>query len=78
MRFFRQERILTQMCGNNFMILKTAPPLVANPAQIRRFADAAEQVVSDLHNSTAFWSDSMALLVARSTSDRTTAPDHGQ
>ena len=61
MRFFRQENILTQMCSNNFMILKTAPPLVANPGQIRRFVDAAEQVVSDLHNSTAFWSDSLAL-----------------
>lgn len=61
MRFFRQEKILTQMCGNNFMVLKTAPPLVADSTQIRHFVDAAEQVVSDLHNSTAFWSDSLAL-----------------
>ena len=61
MRFFRQEKILTQMCGNNFMVLKTAPPLVADATQIHHFVDAAQQVVSDLHNSTAFWSESLSL-----------------
>jgi ornithine--oxo-acid transaminase len=61
MRFFRQQKILTQMCGNNFMVLKTSPPLVADSGQIQHFVDAAEQVVSDLHSSTAFWTDSLAL-----------------
>jgi ornithine--oxo-acid transaminase len=61
MRFFRQQKILTQMCGNNFMVLKTAPPLVASSTQIHHFVNAAEQVVSELHNSTAFWSESLAL-----------------
>jgi ornithine--oxo-acid transaminase len=61
MRSFRQEKILTQMCGNNFMVLKTAPPLVADSAQVHRFVEAAEQVVSDMHNSSAFWSDSLTL-----------------
>jgi len=61
MRLFRQEHILTQMCGNNFMVLKTAPPLVANEATLRTFADAAERVVCDMHTSVAFWSESLAL-----------------
>ena len=61
MRLFRQEKILTQMCGNNFMVLKTAPPLVANEETIETFVAAAERVVSDMHNSGAFWSESLAL-----------------
>jgi ornithine--oxo-acid transaminase len=61
MRFFRQEKILTQTCGNNFMVLKTAPPLVANEQQIHTFVKAAENVVSDMHNSIAFWSESLGL-----------------
>ena len=49
------------MCGNNFMVLKTAPPLVANEETIETFVAAAERVVSDMHNSGAFWSESLAL-----------------
>jgi ornithine--oxo-acid transaminase len=26
MRMFRKKSILTQICGNNFMVLKAAPP----------------------------------------------------
>ncbi len=62
MRLFRQEKILTQMCGNNFMVLKTAPPLVADSGQIHSFVSAAERVVSDMHNSTAFWTESLGLV----------------
>ena len=58
---FRKENMLTQMCGNNFMVLKTAPPLVASEEQIRLFVDATERVVSDMHDSGAFWSESLAL-----------------
>ena len=61
MRLFRKEKILTQMCGNSFMVLKTAPPLVADEGQIEYFVNAAERVVSDMHNSGAFWSESLAL-----------------
>jgi hypothetical protein len=28
MRMFREKGILTQICGNNFMVLKAAPPLM--------------------------------------------------
>jgi acetylornithine/succinyldiaminopimelate/putrescine aminotransferase len=61
MRLFRSEKILTQMCGNSFMVLKTAPPLVASEEQIRVFVGAAERVVSDMHNSGAFWTESLSL-----------------
>jgi ornithine--oxo-acid transaminase len=61
MRIFRQEKILTQMCGNDFMVLKNAPPLVANEAIIQSFVEAAGRVVADMHNSGAFWSESLAL-----------------
>jgi ornithine--oxo-acid transaminase len=61
MRMFRQQKILTQMCGNNFMVLKTAPPLVANEATLQTFVNAAERVVAEMHTSTAFWSESLAL-----------------
>jgi len=28
MRMFREKRMLMQICGNNFMVLKAAPPLI--------------------------------------------------
>lgn len=63
MRLFREQKILTQMCGNNFMVLKTAPPLVADETTLNTFVDAAERVVSEMHSSTAFWTE--PLLLAR-------------
>jgi ornithine--oxo-acid transaminase len=61
MRMFRQEKILTQICGNNFMVLKSAPPLIAEEAHIERFVSALTAVVDDMHNSTAFWTESLGL-----------------
>lgn len=61
MRLFRREKILTQICGNNFMVLKSAPPLIAEEAHIERFVSALSTVVDDMHNSTAFWTESLGL-----------------
>jgi ornithine--oxo-acid transaminase len=33
-RMFREHNILTQICGNNFMVLKAAPPLVVGKEAI--------------------------------------------
>jgi len=63
MRMFREQKILTQMCGNNFMVLKSAPPLVATEAMLQTFVEAAERVVCEMHTSTAFWTE--PLLIAR-------------
>ena len=61
MRLFRQERILTQVCGNDFMVLKSAPPLVAEEEHIDQFVEALGRVVGNLHTSSAFWSDAVSL-----------------
>ena len=61
MRLFRQQKVLTQICGNNFMVLKSAPPLIADEDQIEQFVQALTTVVDDMHRSTGFWTESLAL-----------------
>ena len=61
MRLFRDKNILTQICGNNFMVLKVAPPLVVAGAQIEEFVAAICNVVELAHTSTAFWAEAMGL-----------------
>ena len=61
MRMFREWNILTQICGNNFMVLKVAPPLVVTEEQLDRFAEAITAVVDLMHNSTTFWSEALSL-----------------
>jgi len=34
---FREKRILTQIRGNNFMVLKAAPPLIVTAEQLDEF-----------------------------------------
>ncbi len=61
MRMFRDWRILTQICGNNFMVLKAAPPLVATEEQLDRFVEAITAVVETMHTSSSFWTEALAL-----------------
>ena len=61
MRMFRDHGILTQICGNNFTVLKVAPPLVINEAQIEEFVAAIADVVELAHSSGAFWSEALGL-----------------
>jgi ornithine--oxo-acid transaminase len=61
MRLFRDYGILTQICGNSFMVLKAAPPLVVREAQIEEFVDAVGAVVGLAHSSTSFWSEALGL-----------------
>jgi len=61
MRLFRDHGILTQICGNNFMVLKVAPPLVVTDAQIDEFVSAISIVVELAHSSAAFWSEALGL-----------------
>jgi ornithine--oxo-acid transaminase len=65
-RLFRHEGILAQICGNDFMVLKVAPPLVVSEEQVDRFVDAVERVVDDVHSSIWLWADALGL-VARMT-----------
>jgi len=61
MRMFRDEKILTQICGNNFMVLKAAPPLIVEETQIDQFVGAMGRVVELIHSSSTFWSDALDL-----------------
>jgi len=60
MRLFRLG-FLTQMCGNNFMVLKVAPPLVVNEREAGEFVNAARDVVEMMHSSGTFWSEALGL-----------------
>ncbi len=61
MRLFRDHGILSQICGNNFMVLKLAPPLVVGDAQIEHCVRAVGQVVELMHSSKAFWSEALGI-----------------
>jgi ornithine--oxo-acid transaminase len=61
MRLFRDHGILTQICGNDFMVLKVAPPLVVADDQVDEFVSAMRSVVDLAHSSTSFWSEALGL-----------------
>jgi ornithine--oxo-acid transaminase len=61
MRLFRDHGILTQICGNNFMVLKVAPPLVVTEKQLEKFAGAVREVVDLMHTSASFWTEALGL-----------------
>jgi ornithine--oxo-acid transaminase len=61
MRLFQHHNILSQICGNNFMVIKVAPPLVITEDQIAQYLDAIEAVMETIHSSASFWSDALAL-----------------
>src|ERR1700676_1373748 len=61
MRLFRDERILTQICGNNFMVLKAAPPLIVDESQIDEFVGAMTAVADLMHTSASFWTEALGL-----------------
>ena len=61
MRLFRDHGILTQICGNDFMVLKVAPPLVVSEAQVDEFVLAIRSVVELAHSSSSFWSEALGL-----------------
>jgi ornithine--oxo-acid transaminase len=61
MRLFRNGGILTQICGNDFMVLKVAPPLVVTPSQIAEFISAVRNVVELAHHPGSFWSEALGL-----------------
>jgi ornithine--oxo-acid transaminase len=61
MRLFRDHGFLTQICGNNFMVLKAAPPLVVEEREIDAFANGLRDVVELMHSSSAFWTEALGL-----------------
>jgi ornithine--oxo-acid transaminase len=61
MRLFRDFGFLTQVCGNNFMVLKVAPPLVVEYAHLDAFVTAVRTVVELANSPGAFWSEALGL-----------------
>ena len=61
MRLFNEMGVLAQMCGNNFRVLKIAPPLVAGEEQIEEVVSALHDVVEMIHSTTTFWNDALSL-----------------
>ena len=61
MRLFRDKGILTQICGNNFMVLKVAPPLVVTEDDLNEFVSAIRDVVDLMHSSPSFWTEALGL-----------------
>jgi ornithine--oxo-acid transaminase len=61
MRMFREKGILTQICGNNFMVLKAAPPLIVTEEQLDEFVRAIREVVELAETSPAFWTEALGM-----------------
>ena len=61
MRLFRDFGFLTQVCGNNFMVLKAAPPLVVEEEQMDAFIAAVRSVMELANSPGAFWSEALGL-----------------
>jgi ornithine--oxo-acid transaminase len=61
MRMFREKNILTQICGNNFLVLKAAPPLMVEEKHLDEFVAAIRDVVAQAHSSARFWSEALGL-----------------
>jgi ornithine--oxo-acid transaminase len=61
MRLFRSPGFLTQICGNDFMVLKVAPPLTVSSQQIGEFVAAIRDLVDFAHHPGAFWSEAIGL-----------------
>jgi ornithine--oxo-acid transaminase len=61
MRLFCEHRILTQLCGNNFMLLKAAPPLTVTEEHIDRFVKGLKEVMDAVHSSASFWRDGLRM-----------------
>lgn len=61
MRLFRDAAFLTQICGNNFMVLKAAPPLMVKEQHVDEFARALASVVELMHTSAGFWTEALGM-----------------
>jgi ornithine--oxo-acid transaminase len=58
---FREEGILTQMCGNNFQVVKASPPLTSSDEEIGRFLEAFERTLERIHSGYGFWTQGLLI-----------------
>jgi ornithine--oxo-acid transaminase len=60
-RMFRESHILTQISGNNFLVLKAAPPLLVTREQLDQYVDGVTAAAVGLGSSGALWTEALAL-----------------
>ncbi len=58
---FKDEGILTQMCGNNYRVVKASPPLTATEEEIERFLAGFERMLERIHSGLGFWTTGLVL-----------------
>lgn len=61
MRLFRDGAVYSQICGNDFLVLKVSPALNVPDEALDRYLDAVEAVVDLVHRSTSFWSEALGM-----------------
>jgi ornithine--oxo-acid transaminase len=62
MRLFRDHGMLTQICGNNFMVLKVAPALTITEDRLQQFVSALGDIVELMHHAGSFWSEPLGMV----------------
>ena len=58
---FRDEGILTQMCGNNYRVVKASPPLTVSESELERFLEALGRTLERVHSGLAFWTQGLVI-----------------
>ena len=61
MRVFREKRIPTRICGNNFVVLKAATHPVVTAEQLDEFVQAIRDLVELSKTSPAFWTEALGM-----------------
>lgn len=54
MKLFREGGILTQMGGNNYMVIKSSPPLTSSEADLDAYVSAFDRVMESFHRGSGF------------------------
>jgi len=61
---FESSKILTQMCGNNYLVIKAYPPLVATEEHIDFFVRAVEGLLETIYTERRkFWTQGLSIAV---------------
>ena len=58
---FKDEGILTQMCGNDYRVVKASPPLTATEEEIERFLAGFERMLERVHSGLGFWTQGLVI-----------------
>jgi len=61
MRLFADHRVFSQICGNDFMVLKVSPALNVPDAVVNAFLEAIDAVVQRMQRSPSFWSEALRM-----------------